>query len=147
MAIPRFARIPASQRSLVHARYHQSQLVLMAICLLVLGILVALSDPVLAILGPPYKGLHRELALMGVSFSTAILAGAAYGLGVARGIVVPATISIPLNLLVQIAAIAWLPLNTVAGVLWIGILSGLGQWLVYLAYFEWRFRNRAATFL
>jgi O-antigen/teichoic acid export membrane protein len=147
MAIPRFARIPASQRSLVHARYHQSQLVLMAICLLVLALLVAFSDPVLAILGPTYKGLHRELALMGVSFSTAILAGAAYGLGLARGIVVPATISIPLNLLVQIAAIAWLPLNTVAGVLWIGILSGLGQWLVYLAYFELRFRNRAATSL
>jgi O-antigen/teichoic acid export membrane protein len=142
-AIPRFARIPASQRNLVHARYFQSQLVLLCVCLVVVGLLAAFPGPVLSILGPHYASLHRELILMAFSGGIATLSGAAYGLGVARGIVVPAMITIPFNVLLQIALIAWLPLHTVAGVLWVGILSGLGQWLVFLAYFEMRFRNEA----
>jgi O-antigen/teichoic acid export membrane protein len=143
VAVPRFARIPTASRQQVRARYHQSQLMLALACLVLLLLLALFPGPALALLGPHYTGLQREVVLMGVSSSIAMVGGAAYTLAAARGIVAPATITVPFSLLLQIALIVALPLGTVAGVLWVGLLSALGQWLVHLAYFEWRYRRTA----
>ena len=145
LAVPRFARIPAGQHHHVRARYFQSQLAFVLVCALLLALLAALAGPVLSVLGPHYTGLQHELVLMGLAGSIATGAGAAYSLGAARGIVAPAAVVIPLSILLQIALIAGLPLSSVSGVLWVAILSALGQWLVYLAYFEWHYRDGAAS--
>jgi O-antigen/teichoic acid export membrane protein len=143
-AVPRFARIPATWRERVRARYLQSQLALLLVCLGLLALLVWLPGPALAVLGPHYAGLQRELILMGIGSTLATVGGAAYTLAAARGIVAPPIITVPFSILLQIVLIIALPLGTIAGVLWVGILSALGEWLVLLAYFAWRYQNGSA---
>jgi O-antigen/teichoic acid export membrane protein len=145
VAVPRFARIPAGQPRHVRARYFQSQLAVLLLCIVFLALLAGFSGPVLAVLGPHYAGLDRELVQMGVGISIAVLGGAAYTLGAARGIVAPPALTVPFSILLQIGLIAILPVATVSGVLWVGILSALGQWLVYLAYFEWKYRGGSVS--
>ena len=143
LAIPRFARISAHEGALIRRRYMQAQLILIAVCCLPLAVLAVAPGPVLAILGSHYSGLQHEAVLMGVGSVASMVCGAAYTLGAARGIVAPAAITLPCSILLQILLIAILPLATVSGVIWVGILSALGQWLVHLGYFEWRYRKLA----
>jgi hypothetical protein len=75
---------------------------------------------------------------MGIGSVAAIACGAAYTLGAARGIVAPPALSLPYTLAGQVILVAVMPLDTVRGVIWVGILSMLSQYLLHLAYFEWR---------
>jgi len=138
LAVPRFARIPPTDRSRIRRRYFQSQSLLIAVCAVPVFLLIEFPAPALAVLGPHYTGLHREVALMGIGSVAAIACGAAYTLGAARGIVAPPALSLPYTLAGQVILVAVMPLDTVRGVIWVGILSMLSQYLLHLAYFEWR---------
>jgi len=135
LAIPRYARIPATEPLRLRARYWQAQGLLAFVCALPLVAIVAAPDAVLSVLGPQYVGLGREAALMAASAVVTVLTGAAFGLGAVRGVVAPPSIVIPAGLLFQAGLIAVLPIDTLAGVIWLGLLSEAGMWALHVGYF------------
>jgi O-antigen/teichoic acid export membrane protein len=145
VAIPRYARIPAADRSRVVRRYWQSQLVLAFTCLILVGALATFPRAVLAVLGPHYSGLEREAVLMAVSSVVWILAGSAHSLAAARGVVAPPLLVVPYCIIGQALLVLLLPMQTVTGVIWAGLLSAASQWLLHTAYFIWTARRAPAA--
>jgi O-antigen/teichoic acid export membrane protein len=141
VAVPRFARIPKAQAKLAVRRFHQSLTLLTVACLLPIAALAAFPVAVLSVLGPHYQGLAHEAVLMGVSAVASTVAGAAFGLAAARGIVAPPLLSVPFSILLQVVLILTLPLDTVAGVIYVGLYGAIGQCLLHAAYFALRARQ------
>ena len=144
LAVPRFARIQACDSGRLRRRYFQSQLALASVCAVPLMFLAVFPQVALAVLGPHYVGLNREVFLMGTSSVAAVLCGAAYTLGAARGVVAPPWVSVPFTFLGQLVLVLVLPIDTISGVIWIGVLSALAQWVFHIGYFL--FSQRAGTF-
>jgi O-antigen/teichoic acid export membrane protein len=141
VAVPRYARIPKTERGRLRWRYWQAQALLAAACALPLAALLAFPDVVLALLGPHYVGLEREAALMAASSLMAVMAGAAFSLGAARGVVAPPWLVVPCGLALQAALILALRLDSLAGVIWLALLSETGLWLLHVGYFTWAERH------
>lgn len=141
VAVPRFARIASGDAHRVRARYAQAQIALLSACLIPVIFVAWLPSPALSLLGSHYHGLQREAVLMTAASGVTLLCGAAYTLGASRGVVAPPAMTITYSILTQAVFILILPLQTVAGVLWIGLLSSLSQWLLHCGYFEWRHRQ------
>ncbi len=136
LAVPRFARLPVEDHTRIRRRYWQSQAVLCAACGVPVVALGCFPGFAVALLGPHYRGLEQEALLMALSGLAATLAGAAYSLAAARGIVAPPWKAIPISLALQLSLVLALPLDTIAGVIWLGLLSSAGQWILQVAYFE-----------
>ena len=143
LAAPRFSRIPRDQTALIGRRFVQIQLILAVACAVPLAALVLFPGPALSILGPHYLGLRREVVLTGLSGAIAALGGTAFGLAAARGVVAPPWLVVPYSFVTQLGLVLLLPVSTVAGVIWVGLLSSLLQWVLHAAYFGWRLRRRA----
>jgi O-antigen/teichoic acid export membrane protein len=141
LAVPRFARIPGLERSRVAFRYWQSQAVLALASGIPLLAIAWFPGPALTVLGPHYAGLEREALLMGFSSVASILSGAAFSLGAARGIVVPPFFALPYCILLQVCFLAVLPIDSIPGVIWVGILTGLSQWILHVVYFQWTYQR------
>ncbi len=142
LVVPRFARIPAADQSLILRRYWQSQGMFAAACALPIMALALFPEPALALLGPHYAGLAREAVLMAVCTAVGMMSGVAYVLGTARGVVAPPWVMLPYCIVGQIALILLIPLDSLAGVIWIGVLSTASQWLLHTAYFLRTARRR-----
>ena len=140
LAVPRFARIQGEHRQLLWSRYWQAQVLLLAACAIPLGAVAIAPTPVLHLLGPNYAGLVHELRLVLCCGTVSTLAGAAFGLSAARGVVAPPWAVIPAGILVQALLICLLPIDTIAGVLWLGLLNATFEWLLYVGYFRLRVR-------
>jgi hypothetical protein len=76
-----------------------------------------------------------------LSSLAAVLNGAAYSLGAARGIVAPPLLAIPLFIGIQAVLVVALPLHTVAGVIVVSLLSSVAQSMFHCAYFWWHMRR------
>jgi O-antigen/teichoic acid export membrane protein len=140
--VPRFARMPSdrdSQRRVMR-RFWQIQLGMLVSLALIVGWVGAFPGLALAVLGPAYAELTREVALAAGGAALSVLSGSAYVLSAARGVVAPSWFVIPVALIVQVALIATLPMSTARGVLWLGLLTNLTLWLIYASYF-WRVRG------
>lgn len=142
LASPRFARIPPEDARRIGRRYVQIQLAVTGVCAIPLLAIVFFSGPALQILGPHYVGLQREVVLMALSGVVATVGGAAFSLGAARGVVAPPQLVIPYSLALQIGLLLVFPVGTVAGVIWVGLLSALAQWLLHVGYFAWQLRHQ-----
>jgi hypothetical protein len=86
--------------------------------------------------------LGFEAVLMGASSLVAIMVGAAYTLGAARGIIAPPSLILPLGIALQVGLIVALPIDTVSGVIMLGLVSEAGLGLAHAAYFAWKLRER-----
>jgi O-antigen/teichoic acid export membrane protein len=139
--VPRFARIPATQRQLIWRRYWQLQGSLAMACGLPIIAIALFPTPTLALLGPHYSGLEREAILIVGSSAMGAVTGLAYVLGATRGVVVPPLLLIPYSLLGQLCLIWLLPLSTVAGVASIGLLGEVSLWIIHVAYFWYSSRR------
>ena len=144
LAVPRFARIPAAERGLIRHRYLQLQGLLAVLTCIPVAVLAIFPRAALSILGSRYTGLPHEAILMGLSSAAAILAGAAFSLGAARGVVAPPALTIAYSFATQVSLVLLLPVGTISGVIWIGLLSGVAQWFLHALYFEWR-QGRSAS--
>jgi hypothetical protein len=99
--------------------------------------LVSLApETALLVLGPEYAGLTHEVVLVTVSGALSVLAGSAYTMSAARGIVVAPLTMVGSSLAVQILLIVNLPIDTAAGVLWLGAFANAFSWLLYAGYFS-----------
>jgi O-antigen/teichoic acid export membrane protein len=135
LGVPRFARIPATQRALIRRRYLQTQTAFAAASAVPLAALALFPSPALSILGPSYAGLHSEAVLMAASYIVSSMSALAYILGASRGVVVAPWVSVPYCIVGQIVLISLLPLHEVAGVIWVTLLSEASLWLLHSLYF------------
>ncbi|HUN24784.1 MAG TPA: hypothetical protein VMU67_00650 [Steroidobacteraceae bacterium] len=143
VAVPRFARVPSIEPRRVRRRYIQAQLALVAVCTVTVLAIAAFPGAAVALLGHHYAGSQHEAVLMSLCSALAVLGAAAFQLGAARGTVAPPAIAIPCMAVGQLLAIALLPLRTVSGVIWIGIVNALIQWTLYVVYFLYRHQPAA----
>jgi hypothetical protein len=130
--VPRFARLADRK---VLQQFWATQVVLVGLLGAVVACVALLPHQALALLGPHYAQLTREVVLAAAGGALALLAGCAYNLSSARGIVLTPWIVVPTCLCMQLLLIFMLPITTVAGVLWIGVLSNLGYWLLHAVNF------------
>jgi hypothetical protein len=145
MVVPRFARARFTVESAALSVYWQTQLaVLVPLSLIVLAV-VAFPTAALMLLGHQYAGLTAEVVLAAVGGAVGTLAGIAYALAAARGVITAPWLVVPAAVLAQTALILSLPLRTVSGVLWLGIFSNLVLWAIYALYFTWAQLRRGAA--
>jgi O-antigen/teichoic acid export membrane protein len=147
LLIPRFARLPLGQPRLVARRFWQSLTAIAAACVVPIILLAAFPNEALSILGPQYKGLALEAIMMALSTFAAVMCGAAFSLAAARGVVAPPHMFIPIFIAMQAALVAALPLDTVVGVIAVGLLSSVGQFAFQCGYFWWHVSRRQAASL
>ncbi len=136
IVVPRFAR--CQDPGILRRRYWQ-----VAITFAILaGSLVALSAafprPLLWVLGSKYANLEHEVWLMMLSAASGGMFISLVSLTYSKGWIVPATISIPLEIVVQLVLILIFDISTVRGVLWIGVFTPLPLTLmnVIIAHLE-----------
>ena len=131
MVVPRFARAQFAAGAAAVAVFWRVQLLLLAPLLMIIALVTAFPGAVLMVLGHEYLGLNTEVVLVAVSGALATLSGIAYALAAARGVIISPWLALPLALLTQVGLLMTLPVSTVAGVLWLGLLTNLGFWCLY----------------
>jgi len=138
MVVPRFARAQFGHgsRASALAVYWRAQLALLALLGMITVLVAVYPGAVLMILGREYLGLTREVVLSAAGGALGTLSGSAYALAAARGVITSPWLAVPLALLVQIGLIMALPVSTVMGVLWLGVLSNVAFWLTYSVNFS-----------
>jgi hypothetical protein len=128
--VPRFARLPAESR-IVLVRYLQVMALMAFIGCTATGIIILFPKPVLAIIGSHYADLQHELILQMICSMLWFLAGIAYNLGCSRGIVVKPFLSIGVQVVCQIALVTILDVSSLRGALWLSIIMGIVQLVIY----------------
>jgi hypothetical protein len=139
--VPRFARLPDGAAMVRRFWWLQAALLLF---LLMLVIVVALWPSLaLLLLGKDYASLTHEVVLAVGGGAMTVLAGCTYVMASSRGVVLTPWVVLPVSLVLQAVLVYELPLRTVSGVLWIGVLTNLGYWLMHALNFarvSWRSR-------
>jgi O-antigen/teichoic acid export membrane protein len=132
---PRFARMDADgRRAWRWFWFVQGAMVLPLIALVLL--VARFPYAALAILGDSYGALGNEVVLVAASGAVALLGGCASGLAAARGVVAAPTLVIGVALVLHIVLIAILPISTVAGVLWMSLITNAAFWLLHVLAFR-----------
>jgi O-antigen/teichoic acid export membrane protein len=135
MVVPRFARAQFAQRRGALTRYWRAQLALLVPLGLIMAVVAVFPRTVLLLLGTQYLDLLTEVLLAAAGGAVGTLAGIAYALAAARGVITSPWLVVPVALLVQAGLILSLPMSTVSGVLWLGVFSNLTLWTIYSLYF------------
>jgi O-antigen/teichoic acid export membrane protein len=133
--IPRFARLPSKSFARVQRVFWAAQAVLVLCISAIVGLVWLFPSAALAILGPSYASLTREVALAVAGGGLGLLAGSTYSLAAARGVVLAPMVVIPATMIIQVLLAVLLPVSTVAGVLWFGVLANAALWLIYVTNF------------
>jgi O-antigen/teichoic acid export membrane protein len=144
LAVPRFARIPTGDRSRIIRRFWQSNGLVAAACCVPVALLAAFPGQALGVLGPHYTGLEREVVLMAASSVLSTMSACAYSLGAARSVIAPPWFVVPYSMLVQTVLIVILPVDTVVGVIWVGLLNAASQLALHSAYVTWNTHRASA---
>jgi O-antigen/teichoic acid export membrane protein len=132
--VPRFARIKKGDPSVV-TNFMKSQLFLLGLSSLVIGGTYLFSDLILLLLGAKYQGLNNELVLVIISGCLGLLSRGTNNLLSSRGIVVPPVFFLIYMISVQVLGIYYLPLSTLTGIIFYGIVNILAVYLLRLIYF------------
>lgn len=119
-------------------------LVLVIVCLI--GFIA--PDKLLLLLGPQYSHLDKELVLYLVCLALGMFAQLIWGVNFSRGWTNFAWIYIPLTILFQVAIVAFVDVQTVFGVIQLGLVGGLASlgtavWLTLRGLKRFRSRDIA----
>lgn len=133
---PRFARLADRGRASVLGRFWQVQGVFVVLLVVIVFVVAQFPATALRVLGSGYEGLTNEVVLMAAGSALGVMAGIAFSLAAARGIIIAPVTSMVYSVLVQVVLILSLPLDTVAGVLWLGALGNALLWLMHAANFS-----------
>jgi O-antigen/teichoic acid export membrane protein len=96
-------------------------------------------EPLLWVLGEKYEGLESELMLTLVSTACLTILGVVQTLNLARGWILPPSITIASAVLVQLTCIVAIDVSTVRGVLWMQLNLALAGITIALAYGVFKF--------
>jgi O-antigen/teichoic acid export membrane protein len=121
IVLPSFAR--CQEPSELRRRYFQ---VIGGFCLMGLGLVSGAAlfpDQLLWILGNKYSNLRSELVLMMALSASSALIAAMWSMNASRAWIKFSWLNIPLTAVIQIVLLRTLPISTLHGVLWFGILS------------------------
>lgn len=132
--VPRYARLKIDS-GLLTGRF-----ILISCLGILIGFAIATGvysfpELTLSILGKHYQNLRVEVVLMAVSGLMSMFGLIVYSLGAVRGWIVSPWIYIPLSIICQALPIPFLNLGTVSGVLWLGIIGGIGPFVFQFLYF------------
>jgi hypothetical protein len=134
LLIPRFSRLRAGRAHLL-GRYGQVLGLAFAVGAVTCTAAALYPRQILWILGKSYAGLESEVLLQAAVGATSLLAGLAFQLGAVRSVVIKPTLSIPVEILVQLSVMRFLAFDTAAGVLWFALLTAGVQFLMHVGYF------------
>ena len=141
--VPRFAR--CQDRGLLRRRYWQ---VATGFALLA-GALVALSaafpGPLLWIIGAKYANLRSEVWLMMLNAALGAMFGCLVALTYFKGWIIPAAITIPMEIGTQLLLILTFEMSTVRGVLLVGAIGSLPPILLNIIIAHLKTRNSPAA--
>jgi O-antigen/teichoic acid export membrane protein len=141
--VPRFARMSGGAG--VRRAFWLTQLAFVLLFGAVVALVCAFPRLALSLLGQTYASLTQEVVLAAAGTSLALCAGCTSWMAASRGVIVAPWLIVPFALLVQAVLVISLPMSTVSGVLWLGILSNLAYWGVHTLNFGWASRRRAMT--
>jgi len=119
--LPRLARV--ADEGLWRTRYLQFGGALLGVALTLLAAAALLPGPFLWILGESYTGLRRELLLVVASSGISLVGGYVVNVNLARAWTRWQVATVVVEVLVQAALIAVLPLSTTAGVFTLSLLT------------------------
>jgi hypothetical protein len=135
---PAFARTQDPAR--VRRQYLQMVLAFTGLCACLLAVVALFPGPVLAVLGPQYRNLHREGVLMALCAVMGVMEGLTWELNITRAWIAPPEKFIPFDIAVMAVLIYFLDLSTVRGILMLSILSAVPSiaWAMGFAFFSMR---------
>jgi O-antigen/teichoic acid export membrane protein len=133
--VPRFARLQSRSRAHVQWVFWSVQVGLILLGTVLTFTVWVFPSAVLAVLGPSYSSLTHEVTLAVAGGAIGFTAASAYSFAAAHNIILAPTIAIPATAAVQVVLAALLPISTVAGVLWFGLLANAVLWLMYAMNF------------
>jgi hypothetical protein len=128
--LPRLARV--SDDRLYRRRYLQFGALMLALAAVLLAAAAAMPGLFLALLGPHYAGLRRELLLVVAGSGLTLLGGYAVAVNLARSWNRWEGLAVVLLIAVQAGLVAQLPLGTTSGVLWFNLFTALTGLLLQL---------------
>ena len=120
---PRFAQI--QQASLLWRRYLQIIGLFLVIGLFMCAFAIFFPRQLLYLLGNKYAHLESEVLLMVAGSVLGVMGGNLWGLNSVRGWIIAPWLYIPVSIAAQALLIYLLPVSTVAGVLWMGLLGNI----------------------
>lgn len=138
---PYFAR-PRPPADLMQAFVAINSMFAVACVLLVLSALLA-PQALLAVLGPNYAGLGREVVWMVLSSTLAAWSGAVYSMGAARGWLVPGVLLIPVGVASLALGAAIFDFGSVLGAFQLNTLSGAATLALMTAHVTVHLRRHA----
>jgi hypothetical protein len=113
----------------------------------VLVALVSLASvfpgPILWVLGGRYVALHSELVWMIVAATLSAWGGTVYGIGCARGWVLPVSLSMSAGVAATALSAAAVDVSSVLGSFMINTATGLAGTVVAIGYFAWQLRRHS----
>jgi hypothetical protein len=128
--LPRLARV--SDDLLYRRRYLQFGALLLGLAAALLAAAALAPGLFLALLGPHYAGLHRELLLVVAGSGLTLLGGYSVSVNLARSWNRWEGIAVVLLIAVQAGLVALLPLGTTSGVLWFNLFTAATGLLLQL---------------
>ena len=123
IVVPRFAR--CQDRSTLKRRYWQVAAGFTLLAATLVALSAAFPRPLLWVIGPQYANLENEVWLMMLSAASSGLFVALFSLTYSKGWIVPATISIPMEIVTQLILILTFDISTVRGVLLVGCIGSV----------------------
>jgi hypothetical protein len=123
VVVPRFAR--CQDGGTLKRRYWQVAIGFAFVAGALVVASAAFPRPLLWVLGAKYANLENEVWLMMLSAAAMGMFTSLVALTYSKGWIVPAVVSIPLELVAQVILILVFDISTVRGVLWIGCLTPL----------------------
>ncbi len=137
--LPRLAAITEDAR--YRRRCLQYGLLLALAALALLAAAALLPQLFLMLLGPNYKGLHRELLLIVAGSGVALLGSYVMSVNFARGWTRFQTVTVVLELAAQVVFVQIVPLSTTSGVLRFTLLSAVTALALQVVLLELGFRR------
>lgn len=114
-----------------------------AVLVALLALASVFPSPILWVLGARYGALHSELVWMIVAATLSAWGGTLYGVGCARGWVMPVSLSIATGVVATALAASTVDVSTVRGSFMINAATGLVGTLTAFAYVGWQLRRHA----
>ncbi len=139
---PRFAHI--QDAALLWKRYLQIIALFVFMGLIMCALAALFPSQILWILGNKYQHLNNEVLLMVAGSVLGVIGANLWSLNSARGWIVAPWVYIPASIATQAVLIFLLPVTTVDGVLWMGLLGNLPGIVINFALTRMRIRTMGA---
>jgi O-antigen/teichoic acid export membrane protein len=140
LIVPRFARLEDDRKMLLK-RFLQTEILLLAISVFLVGAVMLYPTQILFILGSEYTELTSEVVLITISSCLAMILGVTYALLIARGWIINPAINIPINLLFQLLFVVLVDMSTTANVIYFTIADYVVSYLIFILFFIYQLRR------